>query len=96
MADGWDDPADDPAQRAGAAANVLYGPLIGDSLPMRRDPHIELVCGSASRELEVNSPVCGRGVALVQFSQVQVVGVEVDLRDVQPSGRSGVLKWARS
>jgi len=90
--DDWDD----PAQRSCAAANVLYGPLIGDYLPIRRDPHIELVCDSASRELELSSPMCGRRVALVKFDQVQIVGVEVDLRDVQPSGRSGAPKWARS
>jgi hypothetical protein len=65
-------------------------------LPIRRDPQIEWVCGSASRELELNSPMCGRRVALVQFDQVQIVGVEVDLRNVQPSGRSGAPKWARS
>ena len=91
-----DDDWDDPAQCPGAAANVPYGPLIGDSSPMRRDPYINLVYGSASRGLEAVLPMCGRGVALVQFSQVQVVGVEVDLRDVQPSGRSGVPTWARS
>jgi hypothetical protein len=81
---------------SGLAAELLSEPLRDDYVSLERDAHGDLNSRSASRESKPHSLVYGHEAALVQFSQDVLLGVEVDLRDAQPSGRSGAPSWARS